>query len=347
MAKIFICGDTGQTDLLDHVSQILTAKGHSVVRGPMDERGAIKRYSREEQVSFLKEADVAVFTTRHECSRLLMTAATRLRGVCFPVTGVETLDLQAATDLGIIVGHGAVPENIVGMAESTVMLMLMLMLFYDVRRSLGLMAQGKWRSAHPSARQIAGKTVGLIGFGRIAREIATRLQPFGARIITSSPRIIQSELPHFVHKVELNDLMRESDVIAVLAGLTDETRGMVGAQELALMKQEAFLINTARGAIVDEHALVEVLREHRIGGAALDAFATEPLPLDSPLRRLDNVLLTPHSVGHTKESVAALGPALVENINRILTGKLPLICKNPEAETRWRERLATLDGKSA
>ncbi|MBX5204062.1 2-hydroxyacid dehydrogenase [Rhizobium sp. NZLR1] len=344
MARIFICGDTGQTDLLERVSQVLTAKGHCIVRGPPDDCGAIKRYSRQEQDALFKEADVAVLTTRHECSRTLMSAAPRLRGICFPVTGVETLDVRAATDLGIIVGHGAVQENTVGMAEATVMLMLMSL--YDVQRSLGLMARGEWRGAVPFARQIARKTVGMIGFGRIAREVASRLKPFGARIITCSPRTSESDLPQFVQKVELADLMRESDVVAVLTGLTDETRGMIGAQQLSLMKEDAFLINTARGAIVDEPALIEALRERRIAGAALDAFATEPLPLDSPLRRLDNVLLTPHSIGHTKEGVSALCPALVENVTRILQGELPLICKNPEAEPLWRARLVTLNGKS-
>jgi phosphoglycerate dehydrogenase-like enzyme len=109
-----------------------------------------------------------------------------------------------------------------------------------------------------------------------------------------------------------------------------------------MMKREAWLVNTGRGEIVEEGALFEVLQARRIAGAALDAFATEPLPQDSPFRALDNVILTPHSVGHTVEGVGAIEPALLENIRRILLDQLPLICKNPQAEPAWRQRLHRL-----
>jgi D-3-phosphoglycerate dehydrogenase len=118
---------------------------------------------------------------------------------------------------------------------------------------------------------------------------------------------------------------------------------MIDAEQLALMKPSAYLVNTGRGAVIDEAALVAALRARRIMGAALDTFEAEPLPGDSPLRALDNVILTPHCVGHTVEGFAELGPAMVENIERILAGELPLYCKNPEAEAAWRERLRRLD----
>jgi phosphoglycerate dehydrogenase-like enzyme len=115
---------------------------------------------------------------------------------------------------------------------------------------------------------------------------------------------------------------------------------MIGTAELDMMKRDAWLVNTGRGELVDEAALVETLRDQRIAGAALDTFAAEPLLQDSPLRGLENVILTPHCVGHTVEGVAAIEPALLENIRRILRGDLPLICKNPRAEPAWRARLA-------
>ncbi|WP_245292608.1 NAD(P)-dependent oxidoreductase [Rhizobium sp. 9140] len=184
---------------------------------------------------------------------------------------------------------------------------------------------------------------GRFSFGRIAQEVTARLQPFGARIVTSSPRTSQGSLPPGVTKTDLPTLLRESDVVSVLASLTEETRHMIGAAEFALMKRDAVLVNTARGAIIDEEALLVALRHRRIAGAALDAFSTEPLPIDSPLRKLDNVILTPHSVGHTGEGVAAIAPALIENIRCILRGEVPLICKNPEAEQAWRSRLKRLN----
>ena len=345
MARIFVCGDTGQTALLDGVAARLSAAGHTVTRGPTDEGGRLRRYTEAERAALIDPADIAVFTTRHECSRALLTGARRLRGVCYPVTGVETLDLDAASELGIIVGHGAVPENTVGMAEATVMLMLMLL--YDVQASIARMRTGAWRPVQTASRQMGGKTVGLIGFGRIAREVATRLAPFGARVLTCSPRTPQADLPEPVVKVDLNTLLRESDVVSVLATLTAETRGMLGAAEFGLMKPDALLVNTGRGEVIDEGALVDALSLRRIAGAALDAFATEPLPADHPLRKLDNVILTPHAVGHTVEGVAAIAPALQENIDRILRGALPLICKNSHAEPAWRDRLSRLDFQAA
>ena len=341
MGRIFIVGDTGQTALLDRTAVALEADAHEVVRGPQDDRGALRCYTDAERVALINSADLAVFTTRHECSRSLLEGATRLRGVCYPVTGVESLDLAAATDLGLIVGHGAVPENTLGMAEAT--LMLMLMLIYDVETNIARMRSGEWRPPTPRARQMAGKTVGLIGYGRIAGELSKRLQPFGVRMLVFSPRTRSEDLPADTVKTDLPTLLRDSDIVAVLATLTDETRHLLGAGELALLKPGALLVNTGRGAIIDEEALIAALRHKRIAGAALDAFAAEPLSADSPLRRLDNVILTPHCVGHTQESIAAIGPALLENIRHILRGELPPICKNPEAEPAWRKRLRRLE----
>lgn len=338
-AKIFLCGDTGQSDLLARAATALGAQGHRIVRGPLDTPGELRTYSATERSALLDDVDVAVFTVRHTCSRELMAEAKRLRGVCYPTIGVESLDLDAANDLGIIVGHGAVRGNVVGMAEAT--LMLMLMLLYDVETNIRRINAGLWRRPGHNGRQIEGKTIGLIGFGRIAREIAARLEPFGVRIVTYSPRT--SDVPANVEKVELDALLELSDIVSVLTGLTPETRGMIDAARLARMKPSAYLINTGRGAIIDEAALETALRERRIAGAALDTFTVEPLPADSGLRELPDTILTPHCVGHTIEGWEELVEALVENVSRILQGALPLHCKNPQTEPAWRERLRRLD----
>jgi D-3-phosphoglycerate dehydrogenase len=320
---------------------MLGAEGFDVVRGPANELGRVKVYTGQECQDLLSRADVAVFTVRHECSRRLLESAPRLRGVCYPTIGIETLDLAAATELGIIVGHGATRGNVVGMAESTIMLMLMLL--YDVRKNIATLARGEWRRPRPVARQLEGKTVGMVGFGRIARAITERLAPFGVRILTYSPRVRPEMLPPGVTKAELPIVLAESDIVCLLAGLTAETRRMIGAAELAQMKPDAFLINTGRGELVDEDALFETLRDKRIAGAALDTFSVEPLPSDSSLRGLDNVILTPHTVGHTVEGADEFVPVLAENIRRILAGNLPLHCPNPQAEPAWRARLARLE----
>ena len=344
MARIFMCNDSGLAGLLNGIAGTLRERGHDVVRGPVD-TGGMRTYSAAERAELLDEADIAVFTGRHACSRELMSGAPRLRGVCYPVIGVESLDLEAANDLGIIVGNGAVRGNIIGMAESTVMLMLML--FYDVETNIRLINGGRWRRPGHHSHQMEGKTVGLIGFGRIAREVAQRLAAFGVKILTYSPRLRADDVPAGVAKADLESLLRQSDVVSILTGLTNETRHMIDAAKLALMKPTAYLVNTGRGAVIDEEALCDALRTKRIAGAALDTFTVEPLPADSPLRTLDNAILVPHCVGHTVEGWNEFGPALVDNIEYIMRGELPRYCKNPEAETAWRERLRRLDGAQA
>ncbi len=340
MGRIFIANDSGLATLLDPVADTLIARGHDVVRGPRDTPGQVKTYTVQERAALIDTADVAVFTGRHACPRDLMAGATRLRGLCTPVIGVESIDLDAANALGLIIGHGAVPGNIIGMAESTIMLMLML--FYDVETNIHRVAQGQWRRPGHNSHQFKGKTIGLIGFGRIASEVADRLIPFGVNIVTYSPRLKPEDTPAHVRSVDLNTLLDISDCVSILTGLSPETRHMIDADALARMKPTAYLVNTGRGAIIDEAALIATLRDRRIAGAALDTFVTEPLPADSALRNLDNAILTPHCVGHTVDGWDEFGVALVENIECILAGDLPVLCKNPEAEPAWRARLAAL-----
>jgi phosphoglycerate dehydrogenase-like enzyme len=141
---------------------------------------------------------------------------------------------------------------------------------------------------------------------------------------------------------DLASLLQTSDVVSLQVNLTAETKGMIGEAELAMMRSDAFLVNTARGGAVDEDALARALGQRRIAGAALDAFASEPLSPTSPLRKLDNVWLTPHNVGHTIELQLSFVPATVENVRRICDGEPPLHFRNPEVLERWRERLARL-----
>jgi phosphoglycerate dehydrogenase-like enzyme len=142
--------------------------------------------------------------------------------------------------------------------------------------------------------------------------------------------------------VDLPTLLRTSDVVSVHVTLTSETRHMLGTAELRLMQPHAYLVNTARGGAIDEQALYGVLRDGVIAGAALDVFEEEPLALENPLRTLDNVILTPHMIGHSRELMAALAPAAAENVLRVLRGEPPAYVKNPEVLPAWRQRLAAL-----
>jgi phosphoglycerate dehydrogenase-like enzyme len=134
--------------------------------------------------------------------------------------------------------------------------------------------------------------------------------------------------------------------VSVHVTLTAETRHFLGDAELRLMRSDAYLVNTSRGAVIDEQALYRVLKDKGIAGAALDVFEQEPLPPESPLRELDNVILTPHMIGHSRELMAAIPPAAAENVLRVLRGEPPLYVKNPEILPAWRQRLAALDRHS-
>lgn len=292
----------------------------------------------------LAHADVAVFTMRTRCSAEMLRSAARLRGIVYPTIGTETLDLDVADELGIIVGHGAMPENIVGMAEATVMLILMQL--YDPIASSDVLHGRRARPAPNAhsvwARLLCGRTVGLIGFGRIARAIAERLGNWGVRLLASDPHVEADRRPAEVVFVDFDTLMRESDVVVVSVAITPQTRDIVDARALSLMKPDARLINISRGEAIDERALVDALREGRLGGAALDVTRIEPLPADSELRTLDNCFLTPHMIGQTRDVFEVIAPAAVENIVCILRGEMPRYCRNPYTRERWTTRLRTL-----
>lgn len=301
-----------------------------------------KDYERPRIPARLADADVAMFTMRTRCSAEMLQSAARLRGIVYPTIGTETLDLERADELGIIVGHGAMPENFVGMAEATVMLILMQL--YDPIASSDVL---HGRRARPNAgtvwaRLLAGRTVGLIGFGRIGRAIAERLGNWRVRLLASDPHVAAEHRPAEVAFVDFDTLMRESDVVVVAVAITPQTRDIVDARALSLMKPDARLINISRGEAIDERALVDALRERRLGGAALDVTRIEPLPADSELRTLDNCFLTPHMIGQTRDVYAVIAPTAVENIMCILRGEMPPYCRNPYARESWMGRLRSL-----
>ncbi len=341
---VFICHDYMLVEVLDQIQARLERGGIEVLRGPQTAPGKKLVYSKESYTELFGRAEVMMFSSRSICSREIMLAAPRLRGIVNPTIGLETVDLAAANELGIIVGHGATPENFLGMAEATVMLILMLM--YQPRETEAVLRDRRRRPRSTPkdvwARMLRGRTVGLVGLGRIARGVVERLSGFGVNLVACDPFVGRDQAPEGVKMTDLDTLLRSSDIVAMLVSITPESRGMLGERELALMKPSAYLVNTSRGEAIDEAALYRALKEKRIAGAALDSFAVEPLPDDSPLRQLDNVILTPHMVGHTQDAFVSFPPAAVENITRILRGEPPLYCKNPEVIPAWQRRLANL-----
>ncbi len=332
-----ICRDSVHHQLLDELGDHLRDQSVDVIRGPQAPRGGRVNIDPSELGVNLAQAELLVLTIRHHCGRDALLSAPRLKGICFPTAGVESLDIDVASELGILVGHGATPENWIGMAEATVLLLLGLL--YNLHSAERVLRERLPLAQHKRAKQLSGKTVGLIGFGRIARAVASRLQAFDARLLAYSPRTKPETVPSDVVLTDLETLLRSSDVVLVMVSINPESIGLLNWERLCLMKQSAYLVNTARGKVVDEAALVKVLRDGRIAGAALDTFAIEPLPVDSPLRQLDNVILTPHIIGHTHEAAQSLKSALINNARNILQNEPPVYCLNSEAVERWNRRL--------
>jgi D-3-phosphoglycerate dehydrogenase / 2-oxoglutarate reductase len=252
---------------------------------------------------------------------------------------------RAATDLGILVTHAPTESNWGGVAEGTITAMLTML--KKVRERDRYLKDGNpWRDpglqgTYVGARAdgYAGITLGLIGLGRIGSRVATLMQPWNVKILAYDPYVPDTKfIEHGVQRVDLDTLLRESDVVSLHVVLTRETRQIIGAAQLRLMKPTAILINTSRGFCVDESALVEALQQERIAGAALDVFEYEPLALNSPLRSLgDKVLLSPHMVSSNLGS--GLRPGVrwaTESVLHALGGEVPDNVYNTEVIPRWQ-----------
>jgi len=255
-------------------------------------------------------------------SRRVLEAAEGVRHVQFGSRGFDGVDLKAATEMGVTVSNGF--GDGVSVAEHTMMLILSL-LRHTVHAHTS-MKRGEWRQLEVfrETRPLRGMTLGILGLGTIGREVAKRARPFDVRTLYHK----RSRLPEGEEEslgVEyrgFDQLLQESDIFSIHLPLVEETRGLIGRREIALMKEDAILINTARGELVDEEALAEALEDGRLWGAAVDY---EPLAPDSPLRSLDNVLLMPHCAvsGGTPESSRMSALKLAQNIARVLAGEKP------------------------
>jgi phosphoglycerate dehydrogenase-like enzyme len=322
-------GPSGLNFIFDPIVDGLRQRAHKVVY--YTDYGQFERDSE----TVLRLAQVLVAVSSFPCTRELMMRAPRLRALISPFIGTEGFDEAAATALGIVVANGQVPENFLSMAESTILLILASL--YSLHWWEQELRDNRPHPARVPGRMLNGRTLGMIGFGHIARAIAQRLEAWEIRLQTYTPRI-RAPLPTGIASVELDELLRTSDIVCVLASLNPGTQGMLGLDRLRLLKPEAVLINTARGGIIEEKALVQIARERPGLRIALDTFAQEPLPMDSPLRTLPNAILTPHAIGHTQESLDALTPAAIENVSRVLRGELPLYVRNPEVIPEWIRR---------
>jgi D-3-phosphoglycerate dehydrogenase len=324
--RIEFLGHDGMDKIFRPVVEVLRGEGHDVHRHPYAGDAAAGTVD--------PDVDVLVAFGGIKVDRAVLAGLPRLRALISPVTGTEGFDESAATDFGIVVANGQIVENYTGMAEATIMLMLVAL--YDLHGTEKILRDDLPRPQVHAARMLMGKTVGLIGFGQIAKSVAERLKNWNCNILASvrTPRPL---LDH-VSATTLDDLLRTSDVVVVLSSLNAETRGMVGASELALMKEDVTFINVSRGGIVDEKALAALAVARPRMRLAVDVFERLPVAKDHPLRQLPDAILTPHMVGHTLETHQRLPIALLENIRHAMAGTPPEYIRNPQVLPRWRAR---------
>ena len=252
-------------------------------------------------------------------------AARRLKLFQLLSAGYDWLDLEAFRRHGIPLANND-GSNAVSTAEHAVLLMLALL--RQLPRHHAATARGEWLAmAHAmQLRELRGKVVGLVGFGQIARQVARRVHGFDAtvRYTKPQPAAPADEQPSGARYRTLDDLLGESDIVSLHAPLGPQTRGMIDARALARMRPGSWLVNTARGALVDEAALHDALVGGHLAGAGLDVFAHEPIDRDSPLLGLPNVVLTPHIAGSTRDTWDYRLAAAWANVRRVAAGEAPL-----------------------
>jgi len=309
--------------IFDHAVQALRAQGHDV--GRYTDGNAYLASGRLARADAIVDVDVLRIGAGE------MDAAPRLRALISPVIGTEEFDHEAATARRILIANGQTVENYTSMAEAGIMLVLASL--YEFDRALTFIENPSARPGYPRARTLRGRTVGIIGLGKIGLAMAQRLKGFDCKVqaYVRTPR----QLPDGVVAATLDDLLRTSDVVVVATELNDQTRGLLGADKLALMKSDVVFVNIARGAISNDRALAQLASERPEMRLALDVFDPEPLDPASPLRKLSNAILTPHMVGHTKDTFDCMPLILLENVERVLTGRVPQFVCNPAVIDGW------------
>lgn len=265
----------------------------------------------------IADYDAIVGRSATRISEKLLQKGTRLRVVGRAGVGVDNIALDAATALGIAVIN-APAGNTVAVAE--LFYGCMISLLRHLPHAASSMREGRWDRSALMGTELKGRTLGIVGVGRIGGEVATRAHSFGMKVIGYDPYIAESrfEKLRVGRMPSLEALLDEADIVTVHTPLTDETKGMIGRRELSRMRSGALVANMARGGIVDDAALVEALESGRLGGAVLDVYVKEPLPADAPIRKVPNLLLTPHIGASTSEAQRNVAVEVCEAVRDVL-----------------------------
>ena len=277
--------------------------------------------SADDILAVARDAD-AIFVTYAKLPGELLRQLKRCKVIGRFGLGVDNIDIKTAAELGIVVTY--VPDYCLQEVSDHAMA-LILALARKVPFSNALVQAGRWEMpAVVPMRRLEGQTLGLVGFGNIPRRVAPKAIAFGFKVIAYDP-YAGGETAHrlSVELVSFDRLLEISDYVSVHAPLTQETRGLFNTAAFGKMKKGAYLINTARGPLVDEKALLTALDSGRLGGAALDVVVTEPLTKESPLLNRSNVILTPHTAFYSIEALVELQTKCATDVARVLSGEAP------------------------
>jgi D-3-phosphoglycerate dehydrogenase len=291
--------------------------------------------SEDELIAAGAAADALCVSTREAVTRRVLEHLPRTKVVARYGVGLDNVDLDAAAEAGIVVTH--YPGYCTAEVADHALAMVLALNRRLVEQDRALRA-GAWVEFGPATRSILRGpipplrelTLGIVGFGRIGQAVAARARPFGLEIVAADPYQEPAVLEaQGVAPRPLDALLAEADIVTLHCPLTPETRGLIGAAALARMKPTAVLVNTARGPLVDLAALTEALETGRLAGAAIDVTSPEPLPAGSPLYRLENAILTPHSAYYSERSVELVRRETLLEAIQVLRGRRPRTVANP------------------
>ncbi len=311
-----------------------------VERRILGDLGELKPMQTKKPEEFLGEAadcDALLNTYAGPITAEAMAKMPKCRIIARYGIGVDTIDLNAATEAGIIVTNNPT-YCIEEVAEHTMALLLSAarkITFYDRQ-----VRAGQW--AVPPGKpmfRLAGSTLGLVGFGNIARQVAVRAAAFGMNVLFADPFIKQGQFDAPGTKVELDELLQRADYVSLHPPLTPNTRGMMNDAAFAKMKPTAVLVNCARGPVIDTDALVRALDAKKIAGAALDTTDPEPLPNPHALRDRENVIINPHAAWYSEQAMVGLQSGAPNEVKRVLSGQWPINVVNPAVKGKSRAGL--------
>ena len=286
---------------------------------------AVTCNTEDELIAGAKDADILLFAGA-QITRRVLESLPKLQAVIFGSVGYDQVDADAATDNGVIVVNNPAFQWCVEEVSNHALVLLL-----ACAKKLAFLndgtKQGRWaecKRAQAPMVSIHGQTLGLVGCGSIGRMMARKAQCFSLKLLGYDPYLDKSMVKEYgITLVSLPELLKESDFVSVHTPLNKETRHLMGEKEFRQMKPSAYIINTARGSIVDEPALIKALQEKRIAGAGLDVFEKEPVDPANPLLKMDNVVVTPHSASYSDKAFSLPAKIVLQEVARVLSGRWP------------------------